>query len=107
MISYFCEGEKQQRESWWNADPELILWNPEEDSIRLSFLHDLSGDYVVIVTDLQNNLIREYTSSELERWDELPLEKNPARYRILASFEDENSRIEMEYSFTVKYSVPK
>ena len=88
-------------------DPELILWDLEEDSIRLSFLHDVSGDYVVIVTDLQDNLIREYTSPELKKGYELPLEKKPARYRILASFEDEASRIEMEYSFTVKYSVPK
>ena len=107
VVSYICDGEKQKRESWWQMDPELILWDLEEDSIRLSFLHDVSGDYVVIVTDLQDNLIREYTSPELKKGYELPLEKKPARYRILASFEDEASRIEMEYSFTVKYSVPE
>lgn len=107
VVTYICDGEKQKRESWWYADPELILWDPEEDSIRLSFLHAVAGDYVVTVTDLQDNLIREYSSRELERWDELPLEKKPARYRILASFEDEASRIDMEYFFTVKYSVPQ
>ena len=107
VVTYICDGEKQKRESWWYADPELILWDPEEDSIRLSFLHTVAGDYVVTVTDLQDNLIREYTSSELERWDELPLEQKAARYRILASFEDDASRIDMLYFFTVKYSVPQ
>ncbi len=99
--SYEYRGIQQDEEDWWLGVGDIGLIAPMEDTIRLTFFHDVSGEFTIEVRDLYGEIMRTYTSSQLYRGEFLPLESYPARYIIRATFEDDTSEIEMEYSFSV------
>ena len=101
--SYTISGMPQVEEPWWQQASPCTIIAPEDESFVLSFSHSVNDDYSVEVRDMQGELIRNLSSSELKGGNILPLEKVSATYIIRAAFEDDRASIEMEYSFGVYY----
>lgn len=104
VSSYIVKGIPQAEEDWWLDESVFGLIDPTEESVRITFSHAVADDYIVEVTDWSGNILHTYRAIDLVNREVLPLEDENSRYTIYAAFEDDISKIEMEYTFTVEYS---
>lgn len=102
VLEFVRNGQSQPWEPWWEDSDAVGIVDFPESKLHVDFSHTPKNGYQVEVQDLQGNLLDAFSSRDLADANTLNLDYPNARYIIRATFEDEITSIDMEYSFTLE-----